>query len=131
MFIYNRQNIINSTSENEVIILESRSLNLISLNSWGWYVLIKFCRPVGLDEVKYAIINEFIDLPSETVDKELNYFINELIQNNLIIQNESAEEVNLSAQILYNQKPKTAFELNINVITDMSEGFFSKIFVEE
>jgi hypothetical protein len=121
--------IYNSFSSENVIVLEPESVNLLELNSTAMFICSKFNGCLTIEEVN-EIVKSYCNENKILHDNSSFYsFIDSLKENRFIL----ISEVRIQEDMDINWNNYFSFdEFNpcLQIISDMSEGFFSKVFID-
>lgn len=119
--------IINSVSEELVIFLDSNSLNLFEINSCGMAIYTLFDGRNSYNDVLTIIKERCNKLQIDFNEATFQRYVDELQEYSLLKNGSDKNPSYTEIQREWNIKD---FNPEVKLISDMSEGFFSKVHVE-
>lgn len=126
--------IINSLSKEQLIVLEPSKVNLLEINEEGIFICSKIDGNLTLNEIENNIRTICKENSILFSNSSFNKFINDLITNKILLLNQNPitdkNEILESIKKIESFKSFKSFNPKVNLIIEMNEGYFSKIFID-
>lgn len=128
---YNDEIIVNSVSDETVIILDSDSLNLYEINACGMAIFVLFNGNNTYSEALDLIKKKCSKLQVAFYEQYFQKYVDVLLEYGFLKKIDSAliNDCTNNAEIDREWSIRT-FNPEVKMVSDMSEGFFSKVHVE-
>jgi|YNPMSStandDraft_1061717.scaffolds.fasta_scaffold00071_4 hypothetical protein len=83
MKYFRKPNITFSTIDDEVVLIHPENGNYYSFNKVGSYIWICLEKPINIEQLEQSLMLKY-DVSKEQCKKEVEEFLNQLIEKNLI-----------------------------------------------
>ncbi len=121
--------IYNSFSSEGIIVLEPESVNLLEMNKAGMFICSKFDGSLTEDEVKEDVKKYCTENEISYCDNTIRSFMDSLRESRFLLTTEENKKrdrfEDWEGSFLLEE-----FNPCLQTISDMSEGFFSKVFID-